>query len=256
MKIDDSNKRYSMIITGILLITTVVIFVTFTVGAMDQIAFSDNGAQPTTEGGNNDSENMLNNKGDDDLVSESKRGCDIKMKTEPGTIEVDYELSPCYELPLCFDEQAELDELNRALNITLAVCGGYKPQTRSNLSLIQEYCGQVRYGEIDIDWVEYQPADGKPCCCWTYYYAVFTNVPNICLIASTQMPTNNILPSCMSLEDPSWPSSGHVESKKVDVDINIYWEGCHFWTIPTSDFQFPGAPTPHEFLKNKKFVAS
>jgi hypothetical protein len=39
MKIDDSNKRYSMIIAGILLITVLPIFVAFSMGVMGERVF-------------------------------------------------------------------------------------------------------------------------------------------------------------------------------------------------------------------------
>ena len=77
MKIDDSNKRYSYIITGILILTAVVaIFGAFTLGVMGFALFSDKGVHPVNTGTpyierNNNSEQIFSpslNSGNDEIV--------------------------------------------------------------------------------------------------------------------------------------------------------------------------------------------
>jgi hypothetical protein len=255
MKIDDSNKRYSMIIAGILLITVLPIFVAFSMGVMGERVFSDNNSPPIGGGipqssRKNNSVNTLNNyQESDELVSGSKSGCAISdMYTKKGSIDIIIEEDTSYRLPLCIDGPEDLVELNKALNITLLVCGGYCPQDEdSYLDLDQgTFCGTYRGGKILIDWIG--PTKPGPCCCWDEYTAEFVWVPctsqDICLVSS-QLPDDG---ACWSKRQPiSWGSNGLV--KPVDIDLEIYWEGCHFWTIPSSDFQFPESPTPELIFK-------
>ena len=172
MEIADSNKRYSVIIAGILVIMTVAIFVTFTLGVMEQKAFSDNGTHPIMGDVSYISRNItsesFNIKECDNLVSGSNRGCDIKMKTEPGAIKVEYKVLECYELPICFDTKQELDEFNNALNITVSSWGGYKPNTVSYLNLTQEWCTLPWGGLIDIDWELLPKQPNDPCSLWRW----------------------------------------------------------------------------------------
>jgi hypothetical protein len=257
MKIDDSNKRYSMIIVGILLITVLPVFVAFSMGVMGSRVFSDYCAQPIGGGlpeqsGKTDSENTLNNyQGNDKLVTGSKKGCDFPYDwdTEKGKIDVDIDQDPDYELPLCIKSTTDLTELNNALNITAYVCGGYCPQDDwSQLKLIQ--CGNVYW--LGIDWTYVGHPTIPPydcCCCWKEWEAEFYYISDICLTKSSQLPdTPSCLPICS--HDKVWPD----DIKEVELELKIKWEGCHFWTIPSSDFQFPESPTPE--LRFKKFIAS
>jgi hypothetical protein len=227
-----SNKRSSIYIVGILLIVTILsIFVVFALGVLDQKFFSDNGAQPMGLGLHHESkeENTLNNKGNDNLVSGSKFGCDDSiddMHTVKGNIDVVVDQDSTYEIPLCIKDQDDLAGLNRAINITATVCGGYVPDsmwagtTDSNLILTQ--CGNTH--EIDIVWHKKM----KPailCCCYEIYTAEFVFKEKICL-CSSQIPL--VSPDCLTVSqyDQVWG-----DYKMVDLDLEIKWNGCHFWTI-------------------------
>jgi hypothetical protein len=255
MKIDDSNKRYAVIIAGILLITVIPVFVAFALGVMGGRVFTDNGTQPIGGGvpvtsGKNDSVNKLDNhQGNDNLVPGSKSGCCISdMDTEKGSIDVEVQQDNDYELPLCIDEQSDLNGLNKALNITLIVCGGYKPQCGDSYLWLDQgwFCGEDREGKVYIQWIEIQKPDGV-CCCWKYYEAEFKYGDKICFVSS-QLPDD--IPQCWDRYGEQWGD----KVKEVDIDLEIYWKGCHFWTIPVSDFQFPESPTPEWEFKNSSPV--
>jgi hypothetical protein len=249
MEIADSNKRYSKIIVGVLLITTVAVFVTFTLGVMVQKAFSENGAQPMIGGvpyisSNNNSENKpIENRESDNLVSESEVGCDdvfVKQPTEPGEIEIYVTQDNTLPLPLCIDD-SDIGLFNDIFDITALVCGGYSPQdTDSVLKLYQ--CGSY-IGEVVLGWTNLGHYTGYPCCCWVEWEATIIDVIDpICLTKSTEEPV--VSPACMSIVGSSgWPAT----CKGVSFSLDIKWEGCHFRTIPASDFQFRGSLTPNEF---------
>jgi hypothetical protein len=251
MEIANSNKRYSIIIAGILVIMTVAIFIAFTMGVLGNKIYSVNGVQPIGKildnSGRTISENNLNIlKGSDKLVLGSKRGCDIPdMKTEPGTIDVSWVLNdPTYQLPLCIDEQADIDPFDVALDIFLEICGGYKPSTDSYVYLDQFWCGTLYDGMIGITWTPL-PKQQEDCCCITRWEGHFVYVEDLCFV-STELPT--VTPICMSdPDDDHCPDPWEVDHKLVDVELNLKFEGCHFWTIPASDFQFLGSLTPSEF---------
>lgn len=246
MKIDDSNKMYSIYIAGILLILIVSVFIAFILGVLDQNIFSDNTPQTNGEVAFN-SESILNNvKGNDDLVSGTKRGCDIpKWETEPGSIDVySNVVDPTYQLPLCIEDQTDVNGFDAALDLTLTVIGGYKP-TCSYLDLEQFWCGTVYDGKIKVIWTKV-PEDQEPagyCCCYDFYTASFEFYEKICLV-STELPST--YPTCMTLEDVV-PDPWDVPNKLVDIDLEIKFEGCHFWLFLTSDFHFPEFPTPKNF---------
>jgi hypothetical protein len=249
MEIADSNKRYSIIIAGILVITIVAILVTFTLGVMIQKAISENGAQPMIGGvpyisSNNNSENkLIENRESDNLVSESEYGCDgefVKQPTGPGAIEINVIQDDTVPLPLCITDD-HIGLLDSILDIRAVVCGGYAPQSIDSVLEIWQ-CGSKR-GEVQLSWRELGPYTPYACCCWVEWEADIVDVVGtICLPKSTELP--NPIPSCMFIHDASgYPAT----CKGAEFRLDIYWEGCHFWTIPTSDFQFLGSLTPNEF---------
>jgi hypothetical protein len=250
MVFNNSNKSYAIIITGVLLMIVVVaIFGIIILGVLGIKNFSDGSVQLSTSkmlyiSESNDSQNNMNHdKGNDNLVSGSKRGCDVvDIETVPGSIAVDWTIDPYYELPLCIKEQADLDGLNAALDYRLTICGGYLPLAESYIDVWQKAyaCAdyQVIKGTIGIEWENLgHPADAV-CCCENEWKAYFVYKEDICLISS-QLPDEDGIPSCMDLDIISRPTC-----KEVDFEFNIAYKGCHFWTIPASDLHFPEFPTP------------
>lgn len=224
MKIDDSNKRYSMIIAGILLITVLPILVAFTLGVLGQKSPSVNSTCPIGAIAN------IQNKtqGIDELVLGSKRDCDTPCDwhTKPGSIQYE-EISQdcCYELPLCIKGDDDLEGLNKALNITLRVCGGYEPINDSSILYLTQ---KGTTYQIYIRWTSIGAPSDATCCCEELWVASFHYKGQICLISSQ---TPDSVPRCC---DPIRPQEWSC--KDVDLKFDIYFEGCHFWIIPASNF--------------------
>jgi hypothetical protein len=250
MVFNNSDKNYARIITGVFLtIAVVTILGIIILGVLGIKDFSDGFVQPSTSkilsiSESNDPKNNLNHdQGYDKLVSGSKIGCDVNdIPTEKGKIEVDWEIDPYYELPLCIKEQADLDGLNAALDYQLTICGGYKPLGESYVDLWQKAyaCAdyQIVKGSIGIEWEDLGHPPDAECCCENVWKAHFVYIEDVCLISS-QLPTEEDIPDCMDLSIISRPTC-----KEVDFEFNIAYKGCHFWTIPASDLHFPESPTP------------
>jgi len=127
-------------------------------------------------------------------------GC---FDTEPGTLEVIYEVLPTDPLPLCIDN-AYLDDFY----VTVRSIGGYSPKCAVVL-LDQNKGGDCWEGIINVDWTE-MAVGGCPCA--VDYTFTFSVDEPICL-------DSNHLPK------------GFDQSVTLDKWVNVWycstWEGCH-----------------------------
>lgn len=260
MVVNDSNKGYSKIIAGILVATGVVVLLgVFILGVSAFKTYSDICAQS----GNTEMlsiseknvEGMLNKiEGNDNLVPEAKRdqpGCGIQdLEVEAGSISKNVLINEAFEFPLCIKSDADLVDMNTYISYVLTICGGYVPQDWTTDTTDGSYVEvwqkpspftlpQIMKGIIGIEWINLGPPEGVDCCCYNQWQARFVYVEDICLI-STKLPDD--IPACMAIEDASTPPLDPC--KKVDLEFNILFKGCHFWLFLASDHRFLESLTP------------
>lgn len=212
MGIDDTVKRHSNLVIGILIVAAASIFVAFALVIGGTQIFSQNKVQPVNIGFFSEEANKpeLQEPKIENSVSVAKGGC-IWMDTVAGSITLEDENLPAWEvLPLCITN----DDLSEYF-VTLRVTGGYEPE-----------CGKIEFkqkgavvGTIDITWDHWYH---EPCYA-DYWNATFTTATDIEL-ESNQWP---VIP-------PDFTFSSNydiVTQKKVEVCLCTKWTGCHFWII-------------------------
>lgn len=221
MKIDDSNKKYSYIITGILILTAVVaIFGAFTLGVMGFALFSDKGVHPVNTGTpyivrNNYSEQIFSpslNSGNDEIVLIPQSDQFGPAYVKPGSI-----------LLKDFDHLGDLD-----VNIEDVSGWSIKAYVTGNYDLINStvYLSQFVNGiydnlngaKLSITWVETDSVSHWPYVCeadeWTGTFSLWPDCDNPIL------PHSSYTPDGVKIDD-----------KKVWFDIDTYAEGCVVFTV-------------------------
>jgi hypothetical protein len=251
MKIDDSNKRYSMIIAGILVISILSIFVAITLGSGGYRVYTQKGTQPHCIGFQSteyeaSERNLPENK---KVVSVADK-CEQTHDTKPGCITIEYKEIP-YELPLCITQE----EINDWW-ILYKVCGGYLPDKKDWIRI----CGSIRYPVLDnYGWIvldqDKTPEGGiilmtemeviqdatLPCCCY------YVNISGFVLYCNQEihLDSNHHPTGCQIVENG--PGYDGDLDKLVELDIITNWEGCHldkqeFRIILTQKNYFSGIP--------------
>jgi hypothetical protein len=239
MKIDDSNKRYSMIIAGIMVLSIVSIFVAYLSAIGGQNLHFSNGFQILGVG-----TNPRLTEGSADKHSEDSRNsnpvpvaqnCTVgPFDTEAGEIEIidcnfPYidEYGNLLPLPLCIT-----NEMAQTWNWTVRVKGGYEPQDTFGywpLYGITFWQDKNKDGEPEliqgwnIDWTRTVKCDGC-CSCWEWFGEPAWCGNKVCL-DSNQYPT---LIGCSGTYCDIQVPDGQTEipGKEVYMKIDTLWEGC------------------------------
>jgi hypothetical protein len=234
MKIDNSNKRDSLIIAGILVFLITSIFVAFIIRFGDyslNTEINKNAEEMYSESfvfKHNSSESET----DDVHIAQS---CNITgLDTVPGSITID---SYYYDdpLPLCVTPEVVSDWF-----VLVRSEGGYVP-TGGDIEfwqkdqLVWNDCwedGQTMYLGYGIA-VE-DVTDGiyttDPCCCVRWYnLTIDTSCNNWACLDSNQYP-----PVCGDCEITDFEAGMEIPDKDVDLHIRMDWEGC---TMPDQQFE-------------------
>jgi hypothetical protein len=258
MKIDDSNKRYSMIIAGILSIYVLSIFMALTLDVGGKNIHTNYGNQPSGTGlpymvyNNNTQDQLKRSKKDisglnDVSLAESEP--EIIMDTEVGEITVNWLLTD--PLPLCIT-QTVLDELLwNGVVIQATTKGGYEP-IGGTIDLYQGNC-MWPWKENDLDDLEIVWSYDRHISC---YYDVWNGTLQLPASVSSIELASNQWPAGAS---HPWWCGDKIPGKEVHLDIEILYQGCHeenqqFLLIMSHKVKSLESPTPD--LIFKKFIAS
>ena len=234
MKMDDSNKRYSTIIVGILVAFISSIFVANLIGFGGYSFNSSNALQlqsagiPMYEESNNNLIGGNSSRGENNDVHIAQY-CEVDgLDTVAGSIEYEdhYIDDP---LPLCITPEVVEDWW-----VVLKVIGGYEP-TGGNIEVWQKgvlvtnpcYGGP---GTMYLGWVLADPVDVTdqyntgPCCCIRYYNLSID--PSLCnnwaCIDSNQYP-----PVCdLGCVITDYEEGMTIPDKDVTLKIWTDWQGC------------------------------
>ena len=241
----ETTGSYSYAVIGILLFSTLSIFVGSTLGVIAFDDFSENSnrsALPISVESQymlecDKPENIL------DTVINANPGCldesvdQIVDNPEHFTVEMgeikfvaDSFESP---LPICMDE-----EYGTGQWVIIGVKGGYEPLLKNSvygIMTIRDQDGVKAGNDCNSMWVgwslgsyeEILCPENEEDCCWTYYN--FTINPEIC---------NNWV--CL---DSSYDLDGQFhEEKYYTIDYNTHWKGCDFDYILAHVNRVPGIP--------------
>jgi hypothetical protein len=253
MKIVNSNKRYSTIIAGILVISFLSILVAFLIGFGDDNIYKQDGVQRGYIGLPSDSEgdpldigigkhkNVPVAKRDDVVIAD---GIDtVPGSFTPGPIYIDLDSahdldlsddkilgsddpSQAYVFPLCLKDDSTTpydmspwgladEDYLVGWYTDIIVCGGYTPEPWDTwIDIDQTKTGKG--GRIYIWWVEDETYSGT-CCCEKKYFGVFM-VANIDGTDDKVCLDANHIPSCQQTLD-----------KWVTVKMSSKWAGCNQW---------------------------
>ena len=233
MKRDDSNKKYEIIIAGILVISIVSVFLVIALG----IKFSDTYKEQIPMFSileNNKQKNIGTPRGNDDVPIDQTIDDDEVYSVDPGLIEFvsDNIESP---LPICLTPQWGADKW-----VVFRVYGGYTPATDFGMIVIKQYndkylnpCNPNMWVGWNLivtdDWVDCN-FEGINCLgCWHYYNVSFdTSCDNwICLDSTT---------------DPD-EKTDQLE-KYVTIEYDTTWIGCQFDYILAHENHVPESLIP------------
>jgi hypothetical protein len=243
MKLDNSNKRISNIIAGILLVFIALVFIATALGVIiGYHLYNQDNVDPLMGGSRYNLE-------DNGLVPVAQYDYGIQQyNTVPGTItQVQEDLVSTFDFPLCIDptQQSEMAGLFNYWYKVYQVCGGYEPDPcgtqqwnlyqwdKESNSWVQvhlpdwsevigwsltwvkiEDTTQFSHFDPDMDGphvgfdIEFQAVD---CCCYDYWVAIidWQTCENKGCIDSNRDPYGNIIPG-----------------KHLELDVIHAWTGC------------------------------
>ncbi|MFX1258796.1 MAG: hypothetical protein ACFFAN_13125 [Promethearchaeota archaeon] len=225
MNIANSNRRYFMIIAGILLIV-VFIFIASSLVIGETIRTDNNAEIANLVPDSNFGYNPKIKSGFDDVSLAKKEDEVIHKSTEKGTIDVTWEY--CGPLELCITQ----DVLDSWGNVLVAkIKGKYEPiggivnVTQGDLDLWPWKFEDLP--DFGIKWTYWYHED----CYYDYWLGSLVMPPDISYIelASNQWPDG------AEPVVPGWPC---IPGKKVNFEIDIKYQGCseedqQFWLIMT-----------------------
>ncbi|MFX0087995.1 MAG: hypothetical protein ACFFAU_20245 [Candidatus Hodarchaeota archaeon] len=222
MKIDDSNKRYSIFIAGILVISILSIFLAIALGVWDYRGKDQIGSLPFYHA---PSDNLENN----GPVSVSEK-CEQTHDTGPGSIKIHRKEIPSV-LPICIKNEDVAKWW-----ILYESKGGYVPDLKTWIKVDGQIIKDLtpNYGWIELE----QRKTGregillitamtrivdlsKPCALFYNLSGFVVYGARPIVLDSNELPTEG----CQVIE---W-SQDYCGSfdKEVDLDIITNWEGCH-----------------------------
>jgi hypothetical protein len=240
MKLDNSNKRISNIIAGILLVFLALVFIATALGVVGYHLSIQDKIDPLKSGSQYNLE-------DKDFVPVAQYDYGIQTyNTEPGSIsQVQEDLCANFDFPLCIDpaDQYVQDSLLNIWYKVYQVCGGYEPDPcgpqQWNLYQWDKDTNSwvivgtdTQYIGWSLTWVEIQdttqfsnfdpdgdgPHEGfeiqfeaSECCCYSYWVCIidYQTCMNKGCIDSNRDPDGNIIPG-----------------KHLELDVIHAWTGC------------------------------
>jgi hypothetical protein len=241
MNLDNSNKRISNIIAGILVVVVVSVFIAIALGLIgENLYLEDKTSDPL----------LLWDLGNSDFVPIAQTCPGGEWDTDAGSIEVVQEdLADLFEFPLCFnpsDPQCEVNSLLDTWFRVYKVCGGYYP-CDCGTQAFDLYQQNKLTGELEIvtspgyyvgwslDWHQLtaqEIADGydgivftfdtiDDCCCTSYWIATInTDCNNPGCIDSNQWP--DVPDDCTM--GPTF--SAEIPGKEIIAELTSTWCGC------------------------------
>jgi hypothetical protein len=256
MNLDNSNKRYSIIIAGILIVIIASIFVAFAFGIGGFKTVYPNYTSQLGVGFPNETEkdastSILGNNAD---VSIAQRLDPVPLTVGPeaGVIdlltptdvpEVTYSLPTWLDsgtFPLCITES----DLS-TYSVVLAVSGGYEPSSDPYDHYFTLKQGWKKYGiEMTITQITdesfFETSSYSPCC-YDFYLVQFTDIFKWVGCDGVIDPS----PTCIAFDSPQLPvldgdlSIMYVDNwdpqappcKDVNIEMCSIWTGCHFEII-------------------------
>jgi hypothetical protein len=243
MKIDDSNKRYSMIIAGILIVSVASVFLAISLGYG---GFKENPNNPfSMEIYANSGKKTWNDgsPGNNKSVSVAQECEIIDLDTAQGEIKpnTDYTNIPT-TLPLCIDDSVVKDWW-----IAYLVCGDYDVRKISC-----RYYGKIELrndkdGLLGTIYMEGVEVTDLPCC---WKLVNFTNF-DVDPVNGFEIPSNYkpiVDPACNLYMHKDYDHSKGL-GKEVDLLIKTWWKGCDqdiqkFRLILAHKNLFLESPTP------------
>jgi len=221
MKIDDSNKRYSIIIAGILIGLIASIFLVITSGYWG-LNKSFNTTYPIDMGSYVDLDKKAwkdHTSGNIKSVSVAEECSLADRDTEKGKIKpyTPFTNIPS-KLPLCINDSVVANWW-----IAYYVCGSYKPNKID--------CSY--YGFLDLSQTKATDKGGRVFirsyditdvpCCWKIVNFTGFDVIGDFELASNYFP--DVVPAgCVMTETA--PNADHTLGKPVKLDLTTYWKGC------------------------------
>jgi hypothetical protein len=251
MKIDDSNKSYSYLIAGILIISVLSIFLAFALGNgsvfnLEQNAVNSTALQKTQD-------NNLLYTGNDICVSIAQKRDWNDLDTAEGHLKILEHNIPDFEtqgVPLCID-----DALVANWYVLVESKGGYHPVTcGTRIDIYQEKT--YADGSVVRDWLGYIKVtwtiELDPPCCTVIYRANFdvfsddASDPDCIHIESNKFPESSIIPPWRL--EKCVPDTQDLD-KWVDIELKSKWAVCGdssqcFEIILIPKNKFPGSPIP------------
>jgi len=217
MKIVNSNKRYSLIIAGILILSILSIFLAATLDLGN--SSNDKNSYLRYMG----SGDIYVDNGNNDNVSVAQSQDFDHIDTDTGYIDITDSYLP-ETVPLCLDNGAIDDWF-----IEITTCGGYyiRSDITSYVNVLQKKADDgsayASIGTLNINIADITPADA-PCCC-KVYNLTFTVEDDGCIaVDSNHFPWTGINADGWSLT-----KHGCNLNKWVELDVMTYWCGCHCW---------------------------
>jgi hypothetical protein len=268
MEIDNSNKNYSRIIAGILVISVLFVLIAAFIGCWGNSIFKQGGVQKTSIGmhpnafldtGNNNDEPVAQNDIHVDFIQdETDQGtitCSAIQMDTSGDTDYDDSYDSVFDqylmpFPICIKETVTVSVCGRTCNVLdwymyVDIVGGYTPDGLSYIYITQD-CkdGNVITGIIKIKWVE--DTTFIPTCCNEKRYEAYFWIDPVCDTTWDKI--------CLcSNWNPA--TEAYDLNKLVEVDFVFNWKGCNgddqeFMYILVHKNYFSGVPN-----SRLKFIA-
>jgi hypothetical protein len=248
MKIDSSNKRYSTIFAGILVILVLSILLAFLIGCGDRNIYNQDKIQATSKGAHFSPDCYRSGKdaGKNKNVPVAQNFDWLGVDTVRGTMDwsvyldgVDITIDSM-DMPLCIIDDPTSNLLDSTKwYVTVTVTGGYEPKL-NYFNYIEFYQKDMGWQTIEIYWDLVPVVSSGPCGCTKTYTGRMSVFIDEILNVDTdgdQIPDDtdglddgpgiikfdsNKLPICAS----NIPSSGDL-GKLIDIYLWTHWKGCN-----------------------------
>ncbi|MHA1916281.1 MAG: hypothetical protein ACW986_14505 [Promethearchaeota archaeon] len=236
MGIESNNKRYYLIIAGILVFTVLSIFVVFALGLGGLLMFklddtnSNNGVFPL-----NSKDGFSSNTGNIEIVSVPEKAVFGPFDTEPGEIEIFDQYLPTDPLPLKITDEY-LDDYW----VAVGTYGGYT--WVSGYIKVMQAKSDERIWENIVGYIEITATEIEGPHGWTVYNLTFSVDGDHPIILDSNHPPDSPL-------GDFWVKGPEDLDKWVWLKVWTTWKGCplpeqQFMVILTQITIFPESPTP------------
>ncbi|MHA2400513.1 MAG: hypothetical protein ACXADU_16690 [Promethearchaeota archaeon] len=236
MEIESNNKRYYLIIAGILVFTVLSIFVVIALGFGGHFMFklddtySNNGVFPL-----NSKDDFSSKTGNIEIVSVPEKGVFGPFDTEPGEMEIFDQNLPTDPIPLKITDEY-LDDYW----VVVGTYGGYT--WVSGYIKVMQAKSDERIWENIVGYIEITATEIEGPHGWTVYNLTFSVDDDHPIILDSNHPPDSPL-------GDFWVKGPEDLDKWVWLKVHTTWEGCplpeqQFMVILTQITIFPESPTP------------